>query len=111
MFRSNRSGASQRWIGVNRPGSDTGADYSPSARRVGAPPGLDAALDSGPRHPSLSLGDRALPLREGQRDLPTCEAPASYRLVGGRGDRRPEVQVLHRPPVWTSVHQGNSRLL
>src|SRR2546426_2484595 len=29
-----------RLIGANRPGSDTGADDTPSARRVGAPPGL-----------------------------------------------------------------------
>ena len=27
-------------VGLNLPGSDTGADYSPSARRVGPPPGL-----------------------------------------------------------------------
>src|SRR5437867_2229336 len=56
-------------VGLNRPGSDTGADYSPSARRVGARPAFDAALDSGPRHLSLSLGDRALPLREWRRDF------------------------------------------
>ena len=35
-------------LGVNRPGSDTGADNSPSARRVGAPPGLRRALGSSP---------------------------------------------------------------
>src|SRR3989454_10037105 len=29
-----------RLIGANRPGSDTGADDTPSARRGGAPPGL-----------------------------------------------------------------------
>src|SRR5439155_26334931 len=58
MFGSGRYSAGQKWIGVSRPGSDTGADDSPSAHRVGAPPGLDAALGSGPSPSLTQLGQQ-----------------------------------------------------
>src|SRR5438093_6508155 len=48
MFRSGRSDASQRLIGVNRPGSDTGADTPPPLVGWVPRPAFDAALGSGP---------------------------------------------------------------
>src|SRR2546426_3639049 len=54
MFRSGRSGASQRWIGVNRPGSDTGAETPPPLVGWVPRPAFDAALGSDPAPSSLN---------------------------------------------------------
>src|SRR2546428_1223803 len=53
------SRADQRWIRMYRPGSDTGAETPPPLVGGVPRPAFDARLGSGPRHPSLNLGDAA----------------------------------------------------
>ena len=70
-------------VGLNRPGSDTGADYSPSARRVGAPPGLRRCARLRPRAIPAELGRQCTtPSRRAGRLCLPLRAPASHRFVG-----------------------------
>src|SRR3989454_3894121 len=81
MFRSGCSGASQRWVGVNRPGSDTGADTPPPLVGWVPRPAFDAALGSGP---SASLADLRRWHKNNLRASSSGSVGCSYiRLVAG----------------------------
>src|SRR3989454_9437523 len=90
MFRSGCSGASQRWVGVNRPGSDTGADTPPPLVGWVPRPTFDAALGPGPSPFLLELW--RLSIRSDPIDT-TSSVPGTDQLTPNQhAAKNPECQ-------------------